>query len=131
MPTVPTPCLVGDGDYSGAYSRIRRCNLLIQNSEKYPNEAEEYATLGEAYFLPCMELLQPRARSSATPFSLTSLSMINDPRHERQARRPRHRGRLHNRRPQESFRTAQIHQRGGETAVSAEGAAGIPEPCGL
>ena len=40
----------GDGDYSGAYSRIRRCNLLIQNSEKYPNEAEIRQPLGEAYF---------------------------------------------------------------------------------
>ena len=44
--TVPA----GDGDYSGSYSHIRRCNLLIQNSAKYPTESEIRQPLGEAYF---------------------------------------------------------------------------------
>lgn len=40
----------GDGDYSGAYSNIRRCNLLIQAAANYgkPDEIAQY--LGEAYF---------------------------------------------------------------------------------
>ncbi len=40
----------GDGDYTGAYSHIRRCNLLIQNAAKYPTESEIRQPLGEAYF---------------------------------------------------------------------------------
>lgn len=40
----------GDGDYSGAYSNIRRCNLLIENAAGYGNQAEIAQYLGEAYF---------------------------------------------------------------------------------
>lgn len=39
-----------DGDYTGAYSRIRRCCLLIERAKKYPNVDEIRQSLGEAYF---------------------------------------------------------------------------------
>lgn len=39
-----------DGDYTGAYERIRRCNLLIENSKKYPNLEDIRQSVGEAYF---------------------------------------------------------------------------------
>ena len=40
----------GDGDYSGAYSNIRRCNLLLENAAGYGNQAEIAQYIGEAYF---------------------------------------------------------------------------------
>lgn len=40
----------GDGDYTGSYSNIRRCNLLIQNAANYANQAEIAQYVGEAYF---------------------------------------------------------------------------------
>lgn len=40
----------GDGDYSGAYSNIRRCNLLLENAAGYANQAEIAQYIGEAYF---------------------------------------------------------------------------------
>lgn len=40
----------GDGDYTGAYSNIRRCNLLLENAEGYTNKAEISQYIGEAYF---------------------------------------------------------------------------------
>lgn len=48
----------GDGDYTGAYSHIRRCNLLIQNAAKYPTESEIRQPLGEAYFFRAWNYFQ-------------------------------------------------------------------------
>ncbi len=40
----------GDGDYTGAYNNIRRCNLLLENAAGYSNRAEIAQFIGEAYF---------------------------------------------------------------------------------
>ncbi len=48
-----------DGDYTGAYDRIRRCNLLIQNAEKFTGNHEEIRQpLGEAYFFRAWNYFQ-------------------------------------------------------------------------
>lgn len=39
-----------DGNYTGGYSRIRRCNLLLQNAASYPNQTDIAQSVGEAYF---------------------------------------------------------------------------------
>jgi len=48
-----------DGDYTGAYDRIRRCNLLIQNAEGYTGSRESIRQpLGEAYFFRAWNYFQ-------------------------------------------------------------------------
>lgn len=44
--TIPT----SDGNYTGGYSRIRRCNILLQNAESYANKSDIAQPMGEAYF---------------------------------------------------------------------------------
>lgn len=40
-----------DGDYTGSYDHIRRCNLLIENAGRYGGSQEDIRqSLGEAYF---------------------------------------------------------------------------------
>ncbi|MDE7407501.1 MAG: RagB/SusD family nutrient uptake outer membrane protein, partial [Muribaculaceae bacterium] len=39
-----------DGDYTGSYDHIRRCNLLIEKAAGYSNQDEIRQSLGEAYF---------------------------------------------------------------------------------
>lgn len=39
-----------DGDYTGSYDHIRRCNLLIQNAAGYGAQDDIRQPLGEAYF---------------------------------------------------------------------------------
>lgn len=49
----------GDGDYTGAYDRIRRCNLLIQNAGRYGGTTESIRqSLGEAYFFRAWNYFQ-------------------------------------------------------------------------
>lgn len=48
----------GDGEYGGPYSNIRRCNLLIENSEKYANKEEIAQYIGEAYFFRAWNYFQ-------------------------------------------------------------------------
>lgn len=48
-----------DGDYTGAYDRIRRCNLLIKNAERFGGNMEEIRQpLGEAYFFRAWNYFQ-------------------------------------------------------------------------
>lgn len=44
--TVPT----SDGNYTGNYSHIRRCNLLLQNAENYSHKEDIEQYVGEAHF---------------------------------------------------------------------------------
>lgn len=39
-----------DGDYTGGYSHIRRCNILIEKAQGYANQQDISQPLGEAYF---------------------------------------------------------------------------------
>lgn len=39
-----------DGHYTGNYSNIRRCNLLLENAPGYPQQADIAQYVGEAYF---------------------------------------------------------------------------------
>ena len=40
----------GDGEYTGPYNNIRRCNLLLEKAAGYGNQAEIAQYVGEAYF---------------------------------------------------------------------------------
>lgn len=44
--TIPT----SDGDYTGNYNHIRRCNLLLQNAENYSRKEDIKQYVGEAHF---------------------------------------------------------------------------------
>ena len=44
--TVPT----SDGNYTGNYEHIRRCNLLLQNAESYGHQEDIRQYIGEAHF---------------------------------------------------------------------------------
>ncbi len=44
--TVP----MSDGNYTGSYDRIRRCNILIEKAEGFGNKNDIAKPLGEAYF---------------------------------------------------------------------------------
>lgn len=39
-----------DGTYNNCYKHIRRCNILLENSEKYANKTDIAKPIGEAYF---------------------------------------------------------------------------------
>ncbi|MCM1066858.1 MAG: RagB/SusD family nutrient uptake outer membrane protein [Muribaculaceae bacterium] len=48
-----------DGDYTGAYDRIRRCNLLIENSARYGGNPQDIRqAVGEAYFFRAWNYFQ-------------------------------------------------------------------------
>lgn len=48
----------GDGDYTGAYNRIRRTCLLLENANRYANEADIAQYIGEAYFFRAWNYFQ-------------------------------------------------------------------------
>lgn len=45
---------VSDGNYTGAYTKIRYANILLQNAENYANLNDIARYVAEAKFFPCL-----------------------------------------------------------------------------